>query len=405
MNPVRVLLPVAVACLLLPGCALLNPTPQSGAQNPPATDPPELVADRPAEADKPIPVEPADVADPAADFAKRMVSARRGVLGPSDTSEPFDPAWYNEEATASEKLDARATDRRYEAVVIQPDGSAGATVAGERAGGLAPSLTEIEIRVQQPNTPLAATPGMRGGAANAPAASVELPADLREFVARWSQQQGQGGGFQSQLDARLLSALAGDYESARKPLDAVADEQQHMARQLVEMLIAIRDGQGGDPGLEASRVLERVSELRKALIPASDLSLPTLTICRSVLGYGLYEPIEPAQFRAGVHNEFVAYCEIQNIASQKQSDGSFQTWLDVKTSVLTRSGDTVQESQSPAVKTNWKTERHECFLAPIISLPPSLPPGDYVVKVTITDKIGGKVAEKRTALRILAGGQ
>lgn len=265
-----------------------------------------------------------------------------------------------------------------------------------------PALANVSARAVHAPGSLPQRPGVREAAANTPALAAGLPADLREFLQRWQAEPGDRS-FRDQLDRRLLSLLAGDYERARQPLELVSDEQQRVAAQFLEALIAIREGHGGDPAAEARVILERLDDLRAALIPISELSVPVLAICRSVAGFGLYETIEPAEFRAGQYAEFVLYCEIRNLANRRQNDGTYETHFDVRTVILSRAGDTIQESSAPDVRTRWRDSRHDCFVAPVLGLPATLSPGEYVVKLTIVDKIGGKVAEKRATFRIVTG--
>jgi len=173
--------------------------------------------------------------------------------------------------------------------------------------------------------------------------------------------------------------------------------------QFIEARIAIREGHGGDPAAEARAVIERLDDLRAALVPVSELSVPVVAICRSVAGFGLYDIIEPAEFRAGRYVEFVLYCEIRNLSSRRESDGTCETHFDVRTVILSRAGDVIQESNAPDIRTRWRQFRHECFIAPVLGLPATLSPGEYVVKLTIVDKIGGKVAEKRATFRLVQG--
>lgn len=226
-----------------------------------------------------------------------------------------------------------------------------------------------------------------------------LPTDLDELLGRWIESNVDES-YQSQLDRRILSALRGDYDAARKPLELVSAEQQRTATRFIEALIEFRERPGGDVSGDATALLKRIDALRDELVPLSELTVPRLVVCRKVVGYGLYEPITPPVFPPGQNSDLVLYCEIHNLSNQKQSDSSYLTHFDVKTAVLTMQGSVVHESATPGVRTVWREPRPECFIAPILALPGTLSPGDYVVKVTISDRIGGKVAEGRTTLRV-----
>lgn len=209
--------------------------------------------------------------------------------------------------------------------------------------------------------------------------------------------------FRAQFDRRMIRLLAGDYEGARAPFEAVPAEQAQAAADFIEAIIAMREAHGGDSAAESSRVLAHLDRLRAGLIPLSELTLPQVAICREVVGFGLYEPIEPPHFPAGVPSEFVAYCEILHLSNQKLGSGEYETLFDVKVSLLTTDGRAVQEIDVPGVRTRWRDPRHECFIAPLVRLPASLSPGAYVAKITVADRIGQKVAQQRATFRVQSG--
>ena len=78
-------------------------------------------------------------------------------------------------------------------------------------------------------------------------------------------------------------------------------------------------------------------------------------------------------------------------------------WLfSMRTTILNRAGDVVLELADDHVPDVCRTRRQDCFIPRLVRLPATLSPGQYVVKVTIVDKIGEKVAEKRATFRIVA---
>lgn len=224
---------------------------------------------------------------------------------------------------------------------------------------------------------------------------------LEEFAEHWLAEPAETS-FQAQLDRRLLAVLAGKYEDARRPLELVSDEQQHMAREFVEALIEIRGGHGGDPGGEANRALARVEALAESLVPLSDLRIPTLAVVQAVRGYGRYEAFDPPEFPTGRESEFVVYCELGNFVSRPAADGGYESEFSMRTAVLNRAGEVVLAIDDDHIADQCRNRRRDCFIPRLVRLPATLSPGEYVVKVTVVDKIAGKVAERRTTFRIVA---
>lgn len=306
--------------------------------------------------------------------ARQAADAERAAAPVPRSSEPVEPP-----ASAAPN------------VTITPESSAASADSP-------PVLANVGARPARAPAPIAGTDANLP-APNTGATPSGLPTDLDELLGRWIESNVDES-YQSQLDRRILSALRGDYEAARKPLELVSAEQQRTATRFVEALIEFRERPGGDVSGDATALLKRIDALRDELVPLSELAVPRLVVCRKVVGFGLYDPITPPVFPAGQSSDLVLYCEIHNLSNQKQADNGYVTHFDVKTAVLTPQGTIVHESATPGVRTVWREPRPECFIAPILTLPGALSIGEYVVKVTISDRIGGKVAEGRTTLRV-----
>ncbi|MGD8452321.1 MAG: hypothetical protein PVJ57_10925 [Phycisphaerae bacterium] len=239
-------------------------------------------------------------------------------------------------------------------------------------------------------------------AVNGTATAHNAPVSLRDMLDHWPGDP-EASTFRRQLDRRMIAVLAGDYAEARRPLTMVSDAQQDIAARFVESLIVIRDEHDGDPAGASTRVMEELAELSEALRSLSDLRIPTLAICQEVSGYGIYKPIEPAVFPGGVPSEFVTYCEVSDFVRQRGEDGLYVSRFDMRTRVLDSLGETVLDVRDRDIVDRCRQPRHDCFIPRLIRVPGTLAPGEYVVKVTIVDKLGEKVTENRASFRVLAG--
>jgi hypothetical protein len=72
------------------------------------------------------------------------------------------------------------------------------------------------------------------------------------------------------------------------------------------------------------------------------------------------------------------------------------------TTILNRIGDTVLEIKDTEIVDRCRNRRHDCFIPRLVRLPETLPPGQYVAKVTVIDKLGQKVAEGRAPFQLVA---
>jgi hypothetical protein len=298
------------------------------------------------------------------------------------------------------RYDQPAPPARHGADEAAPATNQPTAVSSDQAPSV-PAVTEVIVRADsargsEPTSPLPPP------AANAPASARRLPATLREFVAALPAKTGDAS-FREQLDARLLAALAGDDQRARQPLELVPEEQQKLAAAFVEALIALRQSHPGEPGEAVAAARREFERLLGEFERTAELKVPALVICSAVRGFGLYDEIQPPTFLAGQVNEFVSYCEVSGFKSEKQSDDSHLTLLDLKTTLLTRAGDVVLRLDDPGVRDVCRKPRRDFFISRLIQLPATLAPGDYVLKVTVVDRLGEKVTENRATFRILAG--
>jgi hypothetical protein len=380
----------------------------------PESEKPSLAVQKPTVDE---PGEPTDSVDQRIlDYVRNIDGvARRVNPDPSGSSDPGHQAVY----TSPSHLAAHAQESP---VGVNPSPPAAAaegqarvtfaptpTSAGEfSAAGAPPSplgppvLTNVDARGERgPDVSVVAEAGEKA-AVNAPTTADIHPTSLKDFLERHISQT-RDPSFQQQLDMRLLHAAAGDYEQARQPLELVSDEQQQMAARFVEAYIVLRQRTlGDDPAEAANATLREIEQLADALRPLSDLSIPTLVLCRAVSGYGQYDVLDPAVFPTGNPIEFVTYCEVRHFATERQPDGTHHARFDMRTTILTRDGTPVLNLDDRDIVDRCRSRRRDCFIPRLVRLPATLSPGQYVAKVTIIDKLGQKVAEKHATFGVIA---
>ncbi len=237
-------------------------------------------------------------------------------------------------------------------------------------------------------------------AANEETDGVAPPASFQRVIERYFDES--DGSFRGQLDRRVMQVLAGDYEAARRPLELVSVTQQATASELIETLITLREHYHlGNESAAASALLQHVGTLSDTLREAGELKLPILAICSRVASFGAYEPIEPAVFTTGRRIDFAIYLEVQNLKWRREGE-QFVSQLAMVTEVFSNSGEKLLTLDDPDIRDICRRRRRDFFVARNVSLPATLAPGGYVVKVTLTDKLGEKVAQQQTPFRVAA---
>jgi hypothetical protein len=389
---------VGAALALAAGCALFQPATQ-----PVVVEPAPPAAVQAADAPAPAPPQPEEPPpDDRIEAWAEQIARRDDIRARLDRDLP--PSTSPLAGRTSRDFEPAPTEPERAPVAAPTIHVTAAAGAKEHEVGSGPDASAPRIMAQAaPRRAESALPPAREPAppaVNAPQ-SAATPVSFATLV---DQLPADDSPFRRQLDQRLLHVLAGDYGKARGPLEMAPKEQQAMAARIVEALIAIRETHGGDPAAETRRALEQIESLRSALLPGSELMIEQLAICRAVRGFGQFDEIEPAVFPAGRANEFVTYAEIRGFESERAESGEFESRFSMKTTVLNRIGDVALAIDDDSIIDRCRTRRRDCFIPRLVRLPATLPPGEYVVKTTIIDRIGQKVAERRVSLRLSASG-
>jgi hypothetical protein len=208
--------------------------------------------------------------------------------------------------------------------------------------------------------------------------------------------------FRAQFDGRIAAVLAGDLTAARKPYPIASRHQQELSEAVISLLIAARATHDGDGGEGQVAVKQALRTVEQTLAGSGDLTLSQVLICRSVRGFGQYDLIEPPQFPAAAAAEFVAYGELSGFAVRELEGGGFEARFDLTTRVYSHEGKVVAEWSDTDLIDRCRSRRRDCFIPRLIQLPTTLAAGEYVLKMTVADRVGNKVAESRTTFAISA---
>ena len=156
-----------------------------------------------------------------------------------------------------------------------------------------------------------------------------------------------------------------------------------------------------DPMTHGNSALSRVDELRELLADQADPRVLAIALCRKVVTFGVYEELDAEDFVAGREFPAIVYSEIQNLHAEETDDGRFRTELGTRLEVLTAEGQSVWEHEEPNIVDICRTPRKDFFVAERITLPSTLVAGDYVLKVSVEDKLSARFDEMTHPFTIL----
>jgi hypothetical protein len=198
--------------------------------------------------------------------------------------------------------------------------------------------------------------------------------------------------FDTEWRLRLIQLAFHRDAEAMKVSRSLAPQTQSLLGALVRTAVAVRRAVR-DPLLVGERELNRVKELQELLARRIDLVVTSVALCRKVVTFGVYEELADEALVAGRTTWAIVYSEIRNFQVEQTDDGEYRTHLATRLEVLTEAGRSVWQHQEPDIADLCRQRRTDFFIAQRIELPPTLPAGNYVLKVMVEDKLSGKAGE------------
>jgi hypothetical protein len=268
------------------------------------------------------------------------------------------------------------------------------------SGAKAAPKEDAAAPTQPPRREVAANLGARPAAPTGPTVD-ELTRRLSQRVKDYPQDVA------GQFEFQLLQYLRGEPVPNLQTLNGLPNEDREIVSALMDGLSNFRSALRTDNNMLLSRKIQPILDLADRLRSQAELSLPTVAICSEVKRFGLYTPVEPARFAAGSDPAICVYCEVENFASQLNSNKLWETKLRMDLVLYEDQGLEVwspdKKRQNVAMPTIEATRahRHDFFLTREIHLPKSLPVGRYILKVTVVDMQANRIAENSVPLEIV----
>ena len=256
-----------------------------------------------------------------------------------------------------------------------------------------PAVQSVAVRWADPPSTKASEPG-NSNSTNAPldAQPADGAASVDRLLAQLRNQVAAKKDFETEWQLRLVELA---FERDAQAMDVsphIGERARTMLTGLMQAAAAIRNA-ARDPLLTGEEAIARVDQLREAVTDQSDPVVSAVALCRKVITFGAYEEMPREDFVAGRSTQTIVYSEIANLRAEKTAEGLFQTRLGTRLEVLTVDGKSVWQREEPEIVDTCRRRRSDFFIAQRITLPPTLPAGDYVLKVFVDDKLSSKADE------------
>jgi hypothetical protein len=265
-----------------------------------------------------------------------------------------------------------------------------------------PAVQSISVRSPDP-TPGKGVEPVHSNATNAPldAQPSDGAASVDRLLAQLRNQVNAKKDFEAEWQLRLVE-LAFDRDAQAMDVSShLGERSRALLTTLMQAAAAVRNA-ARDPLLTGEEAIARVDQLREAVADQADPVVSTVAMCRKVVTFGAYEEMPREEFVSGRTTQTIVYSEIANLRAEQTAAGLYQTRLGTRLEVLTTDGKSVWQREEPEIIDTCRRRRGDFFIAQRITLPPTLPAGEYVLKVFVEDKLANRAAEASHAFSVLS---
>jgi hypothetical protein len=376
---------VVVLAGAMSGCATFGTKPSAPSARPAAGGEPAPVATPPVEKEQ-------ETLAAVEEFLARTQQYRLG-------SSPTSPAGADSAGASGGETGTPGAAAQADHPAPPPDQAfANTQVALPEASPLKPTLAipavqSVAVRWADPPSTKAAEPG-NPNSTNAPldAQPADGAASVDRLLSQLRNQVNTKKDFDAEWQLRLVELA---FERDAQAMDVsphLGERARTMLTGLMQAGAAIRNA-ARDPLLTGEEAITRVDQLREAVADQADPVVSAVALCRKVITFGAYEEMPREDFVAGRTTQTIVYSELANLRAEKTAEGLFQTRLGTRLEVLTVDGKSVWQREEPEIVDTCRHRRSDFFIAQRITLPPTLPAGDYVLKVFVDDKLSSKADE------------
>ncbi|MEQ9454648.1 MAG: hypothetical protein RLN76_08680 [Phycisphaeraceae bacterium] len=134
------------------------------------------------------------------------------------------------------------------------------------------------------------------------------------------------------------------------------------------------------------------------------IEISRMEVCRSVSGYGVYEPLASRKLVAGREHPMIVYLELDGFKSEADSvAGMYQTRVTQEIRLYERRDGLMVWRQEPVVIVDTsRNRRRDFFVVQLIRLPANLTVGEYRLKARVKDELGQTLSEEMVDLSVVA---
>ena len=213
-------------------------------------------------------------------------------------------------------------------------------------------------------------------------------------------------------DLASLAMLRAIEPGAQTAIDGIKPSMVPSCVRALDALAAIANAMNetGYDDTQLPEVLHRTAQS----INGSPLTVSAVALATAVESFGRYTPIGTDIFLTGQKTPLLLYTEVADFKNSKDattgsgegptsSGGEFLVRLTLSIQLLSTSGIVpVINHGSEELRSTARSPRREMFIARRIEIPASVPPGSYVLKITVRDELANTQVERTLQLHMTA---
>ena len=210
------------------------------------------------------------------------------------------------------------------------------------------------------------------------------------------------------VTAAALSLADPDHELDPTLLESLKPMQREAVERLHTVFLRLQS-QAADPEMIDRTALglgfdrKSLETLLADAFGQAPLTISHADLCRSVAGYGVYEPMGSHNFLSGQVNRAIIYVEVEDFAAAPVGDDQHEVKL-VQELVLYKESDglAVWRHEPTQIVDRSRNRRRDFYIVQMISLPARLSEGRYRLKIRVNDEHGQSVDETTLKLQVVA---
>jgi hypothetical protein len=203
---------------------------------------------------------------------------------------------------------------------------------------------------------------------------------------------------QQHMRLKMLLLMAGRESDSLSPIPGASPtEQDYWSKQLFALSTYFDTSRQPDAKQRASGALVHLDQARAKLSELASLQIQNLTFVDKIEGFGLYDPHEGTKFKPT--EQVTLYAEVNNFRSESTKEG-YRTKLGTSYEIVDPTGRRIDGAQFQDVEDICRSQRHDLHMQYGVPLPERIYPGEYELRLIITDQLSNKIGQSSLKFEI-----